>query len=154
VSKNLSEDHPDKRTAANEFGTRQLFRRPSPRGKTATLHIKVFGDTQFVTAGDSKFVFEVGRDMDLTELVDVESFVSTVSSSGLPTCQIRNITQAVDMLTTKVGIDVSEFVSKTALTQPVISTTNADVAWGDLIAIDVDVSGTNAKGLGVILTFR
>ena len=68
--------------------------------------------------------------------------------------QIRNITQTADMLTTKITIDASEFTSYTAATAPVIDTGNDDVATGDLIAIDVDVAGTGAKGLGVILTFQ
>jgi hypothetical protein len=38
-------------------------------------------------------------------------------------------------------------------TAAVINTDYDDVATGDLIAIDVDVAGTGAKGLGVILTF-
>jgi hypothetical protein len=57
------------------------------------------------------------------------------------------------MLTTKITIDASEFTSYTAATAPVIDSANKDVATGDLIAIDVDVAGTGAKGLGVILTF-
>ena len=57
------------------------------------------------------------------------------------------------MLTTKISIDASEFTSYTAAAAPVIDTGNDDVATGDLIAIDVDVAGTGAKGLGVILTF-
>ena len=34
-----------------------------------------------------------------------------------------------------------------------INAANADVAWGDEIAIDVDAAGTGAMGLGVILDF-
>lgn len=87
-------------------------------------------------------------------LVDIEAYVTTVSSSGLPTVQIRNITQTADMLTTKVSIDASENTSLTAATAPVIDTGNDDVATGDLIAVDVDVSGTGAKGLGVVMSFQ
>jgi len=115
--------------------------------------IKVFGDTKTVTTGDQKFEFMIPRDNDGMNLIGIESYVTTVSSSGKPTIQIRNRTQTADMLSTKCEIDVSEFNSKDAATQPVIDTSNDDVAWGDHIAIDVDVSGTGAKGLGVILTF-
>lgn len=118
------------------------------------LFIKVFSDLQTVTTGDGKFIFEVSRDMDGTNLVEIEIYVTTVSTSGLPTVQIRNITQAADMLTTKVSIDANEKNSKDAATQPVIDLNNDDVAWGNHIAIDVDVAGTGAMGLGVILTFR
>ena len=44
--------------------------------------------------------------------------------------------------------------SKDAAIQSVINATYDDVLWGDHIAIDVDIAGTGAKGLGVILTFR
>jgi hypothetical protein len=57
------------------------------------------------------------------------------------------------MLTTKISIDASEFTSYTAAAAPVIDTGNDDVATGDLLAVDVDVAGTGAKGLGVLLTF-
>jgi hypothetical protein len=87
-------------------------------------------------------------------LTGAHAFVTTVSSSGLPTVQIRNVTDAVDMLSTKVSIDASEFTSYSAATAPVIDTSKDDVATGDLIAVDVDVAGTGAKGLGVILTFQ
>jgi hypothetical protein len=36
----------------------------------------------------------------------------------------------------------------------VIDATKDDVATGDLLAVDVDVAGTGAKGLGVILSFQ
>lgn len=116
--------------------------------------IKVFSDTQGVATGDGKFIFEIPEDTDGMNLVAIETYVTTVSSSGKPTVQIRNVTQAVDMLTTKCEIDANEKNSKDAVTQPVIDTANDDVAWGDHIAIDVDVAGTGTKGLGVILTFK
>ena len=58
------------------------------------------------------------------------------------------------MLTTKITIDASEFTSYTAAAAPVIDTGNDDVATGDLIAVDVDVAGTGAKGLGVDAQLR
>lgn len=132
--------------------------KPKVRGGVDPLHyavlfIKVFADTETVTTGDGKFIFEVSHDMDRLSLVDVESYVTTVSTSGKPTVQIRNVTQAVDMLSTRVEIDANEKNSKDAATQFVINAANDDVVWGDHIAIDVDVAGTGAKGLGVMLTF-
>ncbi len=115
--------------------------------------IKVISDTATLTTGDAQMVFAIPKDLNGANLVDAQAFVTTVSSSGLPTVQIRNATQTADMLTTKVSIDVSEFTSYTAATPRVIDASNDDVATGDLIAIDVDVAGTGAKGLGVILAF-
>ena len=36
----------------------------------------------------------------------------------------------------------------------VVDATYDDVATGDRLAVDVDVAGTGAKGLGIILTFQ
>lgn len=86
-------------------------------------------------------------------LTAVAAGLTTVSSSGLPTIQIRNATGAVDMLSTKVTIDAGEFTSYTAVTAPVINVANDNVATGDRIMVDIDVAGTGAKGLVVTLTF-
>lgn len=112
--------------------------------------IKVFADDVVVSTGNGKFIFPVTYP---GKLIDVYAYVTTESSSGKPTVQIRNYTQAVDMLTTKITIDANEFSSRTAATPPEINATNALVVEDDQIGIDVDVSGTGAMGLGVILTF-
>lgn len=120
---------------------------------TKDVEIKVMDDTTTVTTGDGKVIFCIPASLGGCDLTAAHAFVTTVSSSGLPTVQIRNVTQTADMLTTKITIDVSEFTSYSAAAAPVIDTGNDDVATGDLIAVDVDVAGTGAKGLGVILTF-
>lgn len=120
---------------------------------TKDLEVKVMDDTTTVTTGDGKVIFCIPTSLGGCDLTAAHAFVTTVSSSGLPTVQIRNITQTADMLTTKITIDASEFTSYTAAAAPVIDAGNDDVATGDLIAVDVDVAGTGAKGLGVILTF-
>jgi hypothetical protein len=124
---------------------------PIPAG--ASFEIKVIADTATLATGDGQFIFAIPADLNGRNLTSAAAFVTTVSSSGLPTVQIRNVTQTADMLTTKVTIDASEFTSYTAATTVVIDTANDDVATGDLIAIDVDVAGTGARGLGVILGF-
>jgi len=86
--------------------------------------------------------------------VGVAAHVTTVSSSGLPTIQIHNLTQTADMLTTKLTIDASEKDSKDATTAAVIDSANDDVATGDELRIDVDIAGTGTKGLIVELTFQ
>lgn len=63
--------------------------------------------------------------------------------TGVPAFQLRNVTDSVDVLTTKVTIDTNETTSGTAATPPVIDTTKDDVATYDIFAVDVDVSGTN-----------
>lgn len=116
--------------------------------------IKVFHDTEVVTTGNGKFIFAIPEDIGGANLVVAEAFVTTVSSSGFLTIQIRNVSQAADMLTERIRVDQSEFTSYTASQVPVIDTANDDVATGDLIAVDVDAAGTLAYGLGVILGFQ
>jgi hypothetical protein len=57
------------------------------------------------------------------------------------------------MLSTRITIDASEWDSKDAATAAVINTSNDDVSEGDLIRIDIDVTGTGSQGLFVTLGF-
>lgn len=107
-----------------------------------------------ITTGDSKAYFRVPVQLNGFNLVGVAASLTTVSSSGVPTVQLRNSTQAVDMLTTKITIDASETDSNTAAIPAVIDTANDDVATGDQIHVDIDVAGTGAKGLYVELQFQ
>ncbi len=124
----------------------------------AVLHIKVFPDTEVVTTGDQKFEFKISHDMDGMVLTDVETFVTTVSSSGLVTIQLRKRGQSGatidDMLSTKCSIDANEFNSQTAATPFVIDPAESGVVDTYHVSIDVDAAGSGAKGLGVILTFE
>ena len=118
------------------------------------IQIKVVDDNTVLTTGDGKIIFCIPPELNGYNLVAAAAFVSTVSSSGLPTVQLRNVTDSVDMLSTKVSIDANEYTSYTAAAAAVIDTAHDDVATGDLIAVDVDVAGTGTKGLGVILNFQ
>lgn len=108
-----------------------------------------------ITTGDGQGpYFRVPADINGWNLTEVHGSLSTSSSSGIPTAQIRNATQAADMLTTKLTIDASETDSSTAATAVVIDTSNDDVATGDQIFVDIDVAGTGAKGLFITLKFE
>jgi len=118
--------------------------------------IKLVPDYVTLSTGDGKFIFAIPSDLNNTNLVDAQAFVTTVATGATKvTVQIRNVTDAVDMLTTRITIDASEFTSYTAATPRVIDATNDDVVTSDLIAIDVDAVGntTPGQGLGVILRF-
>ena len=125
----------------------------SNRGKRI-IQVKVFDDATALATGNGKAIFMIPAELNGMNLVDVEAFVTTVSSSGTPNVMIRNVTDSQDMLSTAITIDASEYTSLTATTAPIINTSYDDVATGDLIAIDVDGAGTGAKGLGVILSFQ
>lgn len=121
--------------------------------EAAVYEIKVISDTATLAVGDSQFIFAIPSDVNGWNLTAAHAYVTTVSTSGLPTVHVRNITKAADMLSTRITIDQGEYTSYTAATAPVIDTTKDDVSTGDRISIDVTVAGTGAKGLGVILTF-
>lgn len=76
------------------------------------------------------------------------------SSSGTPTFQIHNLTDGVDMLSTRITVDENEYTSYTAAAQSVVDTTKDDVATGDRIRFDCDVAGTGVLGLAIIMTFQ
>jgi hypothetical protein len=119
------------------------------------IQIKAIADSATLAIGDGQASILITDDLNGFTLVDADAYVTTNSSSGLPTIQIRRVRSgaAVDMLSTRITIDANEPTSYTAVAQPVINTANDDVAIGDLIFVDVDVAGTGAKGLGVALTF-
>lgn len=119
----------------------------------AEFDIKIFSDTESVSTGDGKFIFAISSAIDGFRLAYAHAYVTTVSSSGTPTVQIRNVTDSVDMLSTRITIDANEYTSYTAAAAHVVNAANAEVATGDRIAVDVDVAGTGAMGLGVILGF-
>ena len=107
-----------------------------------------------LTTGDGKAHVFVPALLNGHNLVAVLAAVTTQSSSGAVTVQVRNVTQAADMLSTAITIDANESTSATAATPAVIDTANDDVATGDLVAIDIDGAGTGTKGLIVALTFE
>jgi hypothetical protein len=107
-----------------------------------------------ITTGDGKAYWRVPSTLNGMNLVGVAAHVTTVSSSGIPTIQIANVTDSVDMLSTKLTIDASEKDSSTAATAAVIDTAHDDVATGDELRIDIDVAGTGAKGLMVEMQFQ
>lgn len=131
-------------TGHNSDGTNKIIR---------TYQLKIFDDASVITTGDGKLIFVIPPELNGLNLTDVDAFVTTNSSSGSPTVQVRNVTDAFDMLSTRITIDPNEPTSYTAAAPPVIDTAHDDVATGDLLAIDVDVAGTGAKGLGVVLVF-
>lgn len=107
-----------------------------------------------ITTGDGKAYFRINSLLNGYNLVAVAAHVTTVSSSGLPSIAIYNVTQTADMLTTNITIDATEQDSKDATAAAVIDTANDDVATGDEIRIDIDGAGTGTKGLIVELTFQ
>ncbi|MBN1535937.1 MAG: hypothetical protein JW908_04335 [Anaerolineales bacterium] len=118
-----------------------------------TCSWRIFHKDAALSTGNGKDYLYIPEALDGYVLKAAHAAVDTVSSSGLPTVQIRNVTQAVDMLSTPITIDVSERTSYTASAQPVVDALNNSVSKADIIAADVDGAGTGTKGLTLILTF-
>jgi hypothetical protein len=129
---------------------------------TKAVSLYVVETTTVLTTGDGKAYFRIPESLNGMNLVTATASVFGTSSSGTPTIQIARGRQSsatsahsfVDMLTTAITIDVSDFDSKDATTPPSINTSNDDVLTGDLIRVDVDTAGTGTDGLFVNLEFR
>lgn len=109
-----------------------------------------------ITVTEGAAFLRVNSEFDGMRLVAVAAAVSTVSSSGLPSVGIRNVTRGYEMLTTNLTINASATDSSTATTPAVIDRSLAHdvVHAADQLAIDIDAAGTGAKGLIVELTFQ
>lgn len=124
--------------------------------ETEVVTICLFDDSEDVATGDGAGdqLFRVPAKFNGWNLTGVAAYVQTAGTTGTTDIQIANVTQAADMLTTKMTIDSTETDTATAATPAVIDTSNDDVATGDKLRFDVDaVSTTAPKGLWVELTF-
>lgn len=115
------------------------------------VYLKIFWADEDVVVGDGKLYFIIPSFL-VGNVTDFDICLVEPSTSGLVTVQMANCggdpsSAGTDMLSTKATIDVGEFSSLTAATQPVISV--PDVNLGDFLRVDVDVAGTGAKGLDV-----
>lgn len=127
--------------AGSIFGTKQVV-------------VKCIADDTELTTGDGKMHFTVPIELNGMNLVTVGAHVYTVSSSGLPTFQVHNLTDTVDMLSTAITIDATENDSKDATTPAVINAATDDVATGDVLRFDCDGAGTGTAGMEIRLGFR
>lgn len=129
------------------------FIKNKPAVSQKVLMIKVLSDTTVLTTGNGKMKFPIPFELNGMVLVKAHAAVTTVSSSGDVTVAIYNYTDSVDMLSTSITIDDTEYTSYSAFVPPVINTAHNEAVTGDILGIDIDVAGTGAKGLTMILTF-
>jgi hypothetical protein len=128
-----------------------------PADGKQVVQLLIFDDSEDCATGDGAgdLFFRVPSPLNGWNLVDVAAACQTAGTTGTMDIQIHNVTDSVDMLSTKITIDSGETDSSTAATPPVINTSNDDVATADQLRIDVDaVQTTPAKGLLVELTFQ
>lgn len=100
-----------------------------------------------ITTGNAKVTMRMPYAFTLSA---VRASLTTASSAGLPTVDINE--GGVSILSTKLTIDATELTSTTAATAAVIS--DANLADDAEITFDIDVAGTGAKGLKVVLIGR
>ncbi len=110
--------------------------------------VKIIANDTALSTGDNlnNNRFVMPDDFAGHELTEINAHVFTVSSSGLPTFQLQNVTQTADILATRVTIDESELDSNTAATGELIDTAQDDYTKGDELQLDCDVAGTGTKG--------
>ena len=119
-----------------------------------TVEVQVTDLTTALAVADGLQWWVVPSTLNGLKLVGVEMGLTVAqSTSGIPTIQIANVTQAWDMLTTKLTVDANEWHSSTAATAAVIDTASSHdvLTTGDRIRFDCDVAGTGAKGVFVSL---
>jgi hypothetical protein len=110
-------------------------------GNQETLMVAISDETTVITTGTAKVTFYMPYDF---SLVKVKASVTTVSSSGLPTFNLKD--DGVSVFSTKVTIDANENFSDTAATPSVLTSTPLAVGSGSAMTIDIDVAGTGATG--------
>jgi len=118
-----------------------------------TVEITLLNNSTDLAAGDdfAGFYWCVPESLNGYDITDVDFWVTTASTSGLPSFGIYSVTDSVEILSVNCTIDVDEETSYTATTGPTINTSNDDLATGDLIRFDCDAEGTDTVGCGVIL---
>ena len=83
---------------------------------TKTVQITCFDYTTDTATGDGKGYFHIPASLNGMNLVAVHAEVITAGTTGTTDIQIHNVTQAADMLSTKLTIDSGETGSDTAAT--------------------------------------
>ena len=125
----------------NEIGTRYFQLRP-------------FWITEDVATGDNAINIHIPPEFNGWNLTYIHAKVDTAGTTNTTDIQIHNVTDNVDVLSTKLTIDSGETGSDTAATAAVIDTTKDDAATNDVWRVDVDAISTTApKGLVVTLGF-
>ena len=123
--------------------------------KPTEVQMVIVDYTADVATGDGQYYLRVGKLIDSMNLTGVHAEVITAGTTGTTDIQVHNVTDTVDMLSTKLTIDSGETGSDTAATPAVIDTSNDDVSENDVLRIDVDaVSTTAPQGLIVTLLFE
>jgi hypothetical protein len=120
-----------------------------------TVGIQVFDAANSTYVKDGAAFFRVPVRLNGMDLISCAATVYTAGTTGNLDIQIRNKTDSVDMLSTKMRVETTETDTSTSAQPGVIDTTKDDVATGDVLAIDIDsIQTTAALGLYVEMRFE
>lgn len=160
-----SSSYDDATTAETNTGT-STTKYVSPDGLAGSYagskNVTIMAISGAVTTGTGKVYFAIPQELNGMDLIKADATLIAPSSSGTPEFDIYRGRQAspttahnfVDMLSTNITIDATEYDSKDATTASVINTSNDDVATGDVLRIDVVTAGTGSNTLLIRLSFR
>jgi hypothetical protein len=109
--------------------------------------VPVSDETTALTTGTAKVTFRIPFACKMTALPRAN--VNTVSSSGLPTFDIKK--NGTTIFSTTLTIDASEKTSVTAATPAVLSGGSTTFADDDECTIDITTAGTGTKGAKITL---
>jgi len=139
-------------SGAGVFVKKTLAQTKAILGVGVTVYeIKLADDGDKVAVSTKK---EIGIPIEKTgmNLINAQAIL-VAPSDVVVSYQISNETDAVNMLTTQITIDIGEYSSYTAAIPSVIDVTKDDVVTADRIGITKTNAGTTETGDMVILTF-
>ena len=112
-----------------------------------------FVDETSTSTGDGKSSMHIPPDMDGMRLTYIHGENETAGTDGTHTIQLRNATQAADILSTLLSIDTGETGSDTAATPAVIKSDDVEIVnTNDLLEIDVDTVHSTTAAVGLLIT--
>jgi hypothetical protein len=114
-----------------------------------TMTVALSDEATAITTGTAKVTMRAPSAMILTQIP--RASLNTASSSGNPTVDINVGGSSILHATNKLAIDANEKTSTTAATATSLVTTS--IADDAEITFDIDVAGTGAKGLKVVLYY-
>jgi hypothetical protein len=115
------------------------------KGISIPFSYAISDETTAITTG-TKLTFRIPYACTITT---VRASLTTASSSGLPTFDI--LKNGSTIFTTKLTIDANETTSTTAATPFAFNASPLNFADDDLVAIAIDVAGTNAAGAKITM---
>jgi len=113
---------------------------PGDYGTQECFPIAISDTITALTTGTVPITFHFPYAFSLTK---IKAGVNTVSSSGVPTFDVKK--NGTSVFSTKVTIDAGENHSSTAATAAVLTSTPLSIASADAITFSIDVAGTGTK---------